>query len=401
MHQLVSDKLTKVCLYAFLLFSATYSISAGANESIGGVFEQVGSPGSIKRTSGDKLIAELDTDIQSMDEVETIDGRIKLKFIDDTLVSLTEHTYMVINEYVYDPDPSKSRMALDFVQGTARFATGGLGLVPKENITVKTPTATIGIRGTDFTTTVDELGRSLVILLPDQRCTDGVRLEEGCAPSGSITITNDGGVQVLTEAFQAVMVSTYEQAPTNPVLLADLDLNMIDNMFIVSEPTEITEAVEEQAEETKGDAGLLDFDGLDANAIEADVLKDTTEDLEFSQLDINFLDVDFLQDLLEVIEEESVKVGGKKKSKGGEESEGSLGTDKITGTALGFDETTQFNTITEDGKIFFFRQVTNTVSIKQQSGNSARIFIEDSNLKDTIICLNDCEGTEIIIIQVD
>ena len=137
MLQLVSDRLTKVCLYTFLLFSATYSISAGATESIGGVLEQVGSPGNISRTSGERLIAELDTDIQSMDEVETINGRLKLQFIDDTQVSLTEHTYMVINEYVYDPDPSKSRMALDFVQGTARFATGGLGLVPKENIIVK------------------------------------------------------------------------------------------------------------------------------------------------------------------------------------------------------------------------------------------------------------------------
>ena len=299
MLQFQLDRLTKVCLYAFLLFSATYSISADALESIGGVFEQSGSPGSINRTSGERLIAELDTDIQSMDEVETINGRLKLKFVDDTQVSLTEHTYMVINEYVYDPDPSKSRMALDFVQGTARFATGGLGLVPKENIVVQTPTATIGIRGTDFTTTVDELGRSLVILLPDSGCTDTVKLEEGCRPSGSITITNDGGVQVLTEAFQAVMVSTYEQAPTNPVILADLDLNMIDNMFIVSEPDEIVEAKEEQQEQLKGDAGLLDFDGLDANAIEADVLADTTEDLEFSMLDINFLDVDFLQDLLE------------------------------------------------------------------------------------------------------
>ena len=258
MHQLALGKLTKVSLYAFLLFSATYGISAGANESIGGVFEQVGSPGSISRTSGERLIAELDTDIQSMDEVETINGRLKLKFVDETQVSLTEHTYMIINDYVYDPDPSKSRMALDFVQGTARFATGGLGLVPKENIVVQTPTATIGIRGTDFTTTVDELGRSLVILLPDSGCTDTVKLEEGCRPSGSITITNDGGVQVLTEAFQAVMVSTYEQAPTNPVILADLDLNMIDNMFIVSEPEEIVEAKEEQQEQLKGDAGLLD-----------------------------------------------------------------------------------------------------------------------------------------------
>ena len=396
MHQLVSDKLTKVCLYAFLLLGTTYSITADANESIGGVFEQSGAPGTINRTSGENLIAELDTDIQSLDEVETTNGRLKLKFIDDTQVSLTEHTYMEINEYVYDPDPSKSRMAINFVQGTARFATGGLGLVPKENIVIDTPTATIGIRGTDFTTTVDELGRSLIILLPDEDCTDTIRLEEGCGPSGSITVTNDGGTQLLTEAYQAVMVSTYETIPTNPVVIVDLDLNQIDNMFIVSKPTEIVEAEEEQQQELKGDGGLLDFDGLDANAIEQDVLADTTEDLEYTELDFDLLAVDFLQDLLEIIEETSALDKGSSSSK-----DASLGIDKIEGTAIGLDPETQFNTLALDGKVFFFRQVTNTISIRQGSGTSARIELYDGNLKDTIICLNECEGTTIIIRQED
>jgi hypothetical protein len=58
-------------------------------------------------------------------------------------------------------------MALTFGLGTARFITGNLNRIDKQNITLKTPTANIAIRGTDFTATVDELGRSLIILLPD------------------------------------------------------------------------------------------------------------------------------------------------------------------------------------------------------------------------------------------
>ena len=163
MLQLVLNKLTKVL--AFLSLSLFIQISVA--ESIGGIIEQSGDRGSIVRLSGEELTAELETSIVSFDEVETTNGRLKIEFLDQTQVSLTEHTYMEIDEYVFDPDPSKSKMALNFVQGTARFATGSLGLVAKENITIKTPTASIGIRGTDFTTTVDELGRSLVILLPD------------------------------------------------------------------------------------------------------------------------------------------------------------------------------------------------------------------------------------------
>lgn len=280
---------------------------------------------------------------------------------------------------------------MNFVAGTARFATGGLGLVPKENIQIETPTATIGIRGTDFTTTVDELGRSLVILLPDENCNDRVKLEEGCRPSGSITVTNDGGTVILEEAFQAVMVSTFETAPTQPVTLVDLDLNQIDNMFIVSKPEEIVQAEEEQQEALKGDGGLLDFTDLDIDFLEGqDLAREAEKELEFTELDINFLEVDFLRDLLEVIEEADAL---------GEQDEGNF-SDRLVDRMFGLQPDNQFNILPDvDGKVFFLRQANNTVSLKLQKGSTARLDITDKDLGSTIICLNSCEGTQITIIQ--
>jgi hypothetical protein len=392
MHQLVLNRQTKLLA---LLLIATFNVQASA-ESIGGVLEQSGSVAQIQRDR-ENIPAVLDESIASMDEVETKNGRLKIKFVDDTLVSLTEHTYMVIDEYVYDPNPSKSKMALNFVSGTARFATGGLGLVPRENIQIQTPTASIGIRGTDFTTTVDELGRSLVILLPDENCTDKVKLEEGCAPSGSITVTNDGGTQVLTEAYQAVMVSTFETIPTTPVVLTDLNLNMIDNMFIVSEPKEITVAKDEQIQELQGDAGLLDFNGLDADALEIESLDDNTRDnYEFTELDINFLDVEFLKDLLTILEDSIDSLGNELDDNSGD------GTDKLIGTRFGNDPNTQFNSFAEyDGKIFLLRQISNTIGIKLEKGSTARVEIFDEDNGEDLICLNSCDGIYISITQND
>lgn len=389
MHQLVlSNQIKWLLLLSFLTFQASA-------DEIGGVLEQSGSVGSISRED-QQIPAVLDEGIVSMDEVETQNGRLKLKFVDDTLVSLTEHTYMVINEYVYDPDPSKSRMALDFVSGTARFATGGLGLVPRENIEIKTPTATIGIRGTDFTTTVDELGRSLVILLPDEDCDDRVKLEQGCAPSGSITVTNLGGTQILDEAYQAVMVSTYETIPTTPVTLVNLDLNNIDNMFIVSQPDEIEEAIEEQEQELEGDNGLLDFDGLDQDFLDAKSLEeDTEENYEFSELDINYLDVEFLKDLLNILEDD-INVLANELEKQEE------GTDKLLGSRWGSDPDTQFNSFADyDGKVFLLREVSNKVAIKLDKGTTARIEIIDEDIGSELLCLNSCEGVYIYIEQND
>tara|TARA_B100000963_G_scaffold154500_1_gene134516 strand:+ start:2540 stop:3703 length:1164 start_codon:yes stop_codon:yes gene_type:complete len=386
MHQLVSSKATNFLLVlACLLTTNLY-----ATDEIGGVSEQSGTPGAIYRTSGEQLVAEKDTGVQSYDNVETENGRLKIEFVDQTQISLTEHTLIEITEYVYDPDPSKSKMAMNFVAGTARFATGGLGLVPKENIQIETPTATIGIRGTDFTTTVDELGRSLVILLPDANCDDKVKLEEGCRPSGSITVKNDGGTVILEEAFQAVMVSTYETPPTNPVTLVDLDLNLIDNMFIVSKPEEIVQAEEEQQEALKGDSGLLDFKGLDIDFLEIEGLDEQAEkELEFTELDINFLEVDFLRDLLEIVEDVDQLA----------EEEVQTGSDRLDGARFGLNEN-QFNILPDvNGSVFFFRQVTNTVSVKLAKGSTARLEISDKDAGETLMCLNSCEGIYISIIQ--
>ena len=388
MLQLVLNRATRFVVAVLLTgFGNIYA----ADEEIGGVSEQSGTPGSIYRTTGEELTAELDTGVQSYDNVETENGRLKIEFVDQTQISLTEHTLIEITEYVYDPDPSKSKMAMNFVAGTARFATGGLGLVPKENIQIETPTATIGIRGTDFTTTVDELGRSLVILLPDENCDDRVKLEEGCRPSGSITVTNDGGIVILEEAFQAVMVSTYETPPTNPVTLVDLDLNMIDNMFIISKPEEIIQAEEEQQEALKGDGGLLDFADLDIDFLEGtDLAREAEEELEFTELDINFLEVDFLRDLLEVIEEADALEG---------QEEGNF-SDRLVDRGFGLQPDNQFNILPDvDGKVFFLRQANNYVSLKLQKGTTAQININDKDLGSTIMCLNSCEGSVITIIQ--
>ena len=387
MLQLVLNKPTKFVVAVLLIAIGNLY----AAEPIGGVFEQSGKPGSIVRTTGEELTAQLDTDVQSYDNVETENGRLKIKFVDDTQISLTEHTLIEITEYVYDPNPSKSKMAMNFVSGTARFATGGLGLVPKENIQIQTPTASIGIRGTDFTTTVDELGRSLVILLPDANCNDKVKLEEGCRPSGSITVTNDGGTVTLEEAFQAVMVSTFEQSPTQPVTLVDLDLNQIDNMFIVSKPEEIVQAEEEQADQLKGDGGLLDFNGLDVDLLEIEGLDEQAErELQFTELDINFLDVDFLRDLLEVIEEADALAGQEEAS----------GSDRLVDRGFGLQPDNQFNIVPDvDGKVFFLRVSTNYVGLKIKRGSAGIIEVRDKDLGDTVMCLNNCEGIRITITQ--
>ena len=146
--------------------------------------------------SGEALTAELQLGVESYDAVRTTNSRVGLTFIDDSVVRLTEHSKLVLDEVIFDPDPSKSKIGLTFASGTARFITGKIGAINKENIKINTPTSQIGIRGTDFTVTVDELGRSLVILLPDQY---GIS-------SGEITVETAAGVVILNKPYELSLI---------------------------------------------------------------------------------------------------------------------------------------------------------------------------------------------------
>ena len=324
--------------------------------------------------------------IELNDIAETAMGSMKIEFLDKAQLDLKEHSEVLIDEIYYDPDPSLSKMSMKFTMGTARFASGSLGLVNKANIDIQTPTATIGIRGTDFTTTIDELGRSLIVLLPDANG----------SPSGEISVTNLGGTVVLSEAYQATMVSTLDSAPTNPVTINGITPSMIDNMFIVNPPREVKEAIEDSvADEQDQDSGLLDVDFLEFNELESDALADTEKDLEFSELDIDLLEVDFLRDLLDVVEaleKTRVVLADAQASSAG------LAGFTLKGAQIGFNKDSQFNVFEQDGNLVFFRSVNGVINIIIGAGGSGFIDVV-TNDYEGIMQFNDGDGIEIYINQ--
>ena len=306
---------------------------------IGEISELRGLGEIVRQGSNDSLLAALASDIFSFDSVQTGNGRMAIQFLDSSVLKLTEHSKIVIDEFVYDPDPNKSKLALNMASGTARFITGRLAGIKKENIFIRTPSATIGIRGTDFTTTVDELGRSLIILLPDAMGNS----------SGEISVTTWSGTEILNKPFQATMVSTFESRPTKAVVLGNLTLGLIDNMLIINKPPAIVEAEAEQRGEATSDLDRDFFE--DAPDLDKDFLE---EEEEITRLDIDLLSFDFLVDLLAMMD-----TGAKKKTAAG----GELAGIELSGIIPGFDPELQVYTFVEGAYLFFFHQGTNTFDI--------------------------------------
>ena len=294
--------------------------------------------------------AMLDFDIESYDNVQTRAGRVAITFLDNTEVRLTEHSNLVIDEYIYNQN--NSSMSLKFASGTIRFISGALN---KQKVKLTTDSAEIAILGTDFTVTTTEFGASLIILLPD---------EFGNA-SGEIVVSTGAGQVTLNQPYQATTTSVFESAPTKPVTL-DITLDFIDNMLIINPPKEVVAQAEESEQQT---ADYLDYNELDVDLLNEDFLK-LDEDFEFTELDIDYLDVNFLEDLLDVLdalateEQDQLAIN--------------LESASVSGTSIGQDTETQITTFIQGERLSMQRVVNQQAYLDlDSSGAYTVIFIQD------------------------
>lgn len=230
------------------------------------------------------LSSSVNAPVEMLDTIVTARARAKLEFADKTTVNITEQSKILIDDFVYDPKSGSGKLAMKMVQGTARYASGQIAKNSPQNVNVSTPTATVAVRGTDFSMTVDELGRSLVMLLPS--------CDAKSCVTGSISVSNDAGETILDVAYQVTVVTSLSAPPSAPVIV-QIDAVNINNMLIVSPPPQVREALQD-VQQTALDVNflnqdLLKFDELDVNYLE-----------KFKRLDLNFLDLDFLVNLLDL-----------------------------------------------------------------------------------------------------
>jgi len=175
------------------------------------------------------------------DAVRTTQGKVGITFEDQTRVQVNENSKLVIDDFVYDPKSKSGKVALNMALGTVRYASGQIAKNSPQAVSVNTPSATVSVRGTDFTATVDELGRSTIILLPScpsDRNTRTVQDIEAICKTGEITVESDAGQVVLNKPFQATRVDSRSAIPTPPAILK-LSEGAINNMLIVAPPPEL------------------------------------------------------------------------------------------------------------------------------------------------------------------
>jgi len=188
-------------------------ISITAHAQIGSITEFSGSA-TIKRGK-DSIAAQKGTAIEQNDKIETKNGKLKIVFKDDTQVSVTEHSSLVIDDFVYDPKSGKGNLGIKAAGGTVRYVSGALAKDPKQ-VKISTPTAAIAVRGTDFVMSVNETGGSMVILMPSCDWATSAIKGISCS-SGKIDVESGTNIVSMNRPYQATLVETAGQPPTPPI----------------------------------------------------------------------------------------------------------------------------------------------------------------------------------------
>ena len=311
---------------SLLLFLA---IQAQAN--IGSVTDFTGSA-AIERDEGFEVYdVDNGLGVEMMDVVATAMGKVRIEFLDETLVDVTEHSRLIIDDFVYDPDTGEGSLGLKASLGTIRYASGKIAKNSRQNVVITTPSAVIGVNGTDFAMIVNEIGGSMITLLPS--CDSS-----GLCVTGEISVTTDIGYVIMNKAFETTYVDAAGVKPTKPVIL-DLDEEMMTNLLIIRKVEEVDPdgsiAAKKAAQKLQD---ILGVDFLSTDDLLADALDEDEDERWRTELDDNkFFFGDLLGDILEQLNLALAKQLRSDFDKKKRLQEG-VGYDETTGTRLSIED---------------------------------------------------------------
>lgn len=181
---------TLLCLLALLACSnLSYAQAVGVVTHLSGVLTS-------KHADGTTVVLSVQSSIQQGDTLITeANTYTRVKFLDNAEIVLRPGSQLVVKRYLYDADkPEQDNVALSLVKGGLRAVTGLVGKRNHDAVSFDTPTATIGIRGTNFGA-----------LFCENNC-GGVPTPNGSTPQnglyvdvsqGAVVLVNNAGQQIL------------------------------------------------------------------------------------------------------------------------------------------------------------------------------------------------------------
>jgi len=194
---------------------------AGVSEQSIGQIEKMTGTVTVIHADGTKVDLQVGDQVFQGDILETSgDGAVGVILADETTFSMAEDGRMVLDQMVYDPGTQEGSVSLSVMHGVFTFVSGQVAKTDPDAMTLNTPVATIGIRGTQVGLDLTN-GQDLKIAL----------MAEADGFVGEVVVMNDGGVNVLNGANEFTVVSSFNTSPSETVVMEN---NAMINTFAPS-----------------------------------------------------------------------------------------------------------------------------------------------------------------------
>jgi hypothetical protein len=142
-------RLTCVVVAAASLIWSSFTLAADPAEPAGMIKTSRGQV-SVER-AGERTPAPPGTVVAIGDRVRTgSDGYVGITLRDDTLITAGPSSTLLLNDFKFNTTTNKGSMLASFLRGTFGVVTGLLAKHSPDSVQFKTPTTSLGIRGTEF-----------------------------------------------------------------------------------------------------------------------------------------------------------------------------------------------------------------------------------------------------------
>ena len=140
-------------LLAFHLLLAA-ALPVGAQEPIG--FVKTASGDATVLDAGKAVKAAPGSPVRLGSVLRTGKGAsMGVTFKDNTVMSFGPDTEVTVDEYLYAPGKGDLRLGTSMTKGSLQMVSGVIAKLKPDAVSVKTPTGTIGVRGTHFLVKVE------------------------------------------------------------------------------------------------------------------------------------------------------------------------------------------------------------------------------------------------------
>jgi hypothetical protein len=192
-----------LAVFALMLLCCLAAGQAAAQEAIGTVSRIQGDASGTRGAATQPLGAN--ASVYPNEVVATGDGtRLEITFKDNTRLTLSEKVKLTLDTYIYNRAAGLGTIKFE-VEGAFRFVSGRLSKLAKSNVSVGTPAANIGIRGTDFWAgPIDNQALGVLLVV------------------GAVDVSNAAGTQTLNRPGQGTNIAAPGAAP-GPVTIWPAD----------------------------------------------------------------------------------------------------------------------------------------------------------------------------------